>query len=255
MPLLDIINNVEKQANCKIQFKDTENHEEEMLYLIRSGNIERIFQLDLSKEALIMKYESFLPEYLGLTKIKDYLKSQRIYNYKDLLNIISLWRPNSHAMVERLEQYRSAKLRNFVHSCLSGDLINYLESNFGMILYHEDILKIISFYTKWGYEKCNQLRLPLTFKNHPFSDTTKKLFEEFKSLTPSAVVDLLKQEAPYTFCLPHVMAFGQLTKITAYMKARYKEIYFSEINKWELKNGFCWDDIGIHINGVSLLQN
>ena len=55
--------------------------------------------------------------------------------------------------------------------------------------------------------------------------------------------------------MPHAVAFAQFTKQTAVLKSLHKDTYFAEIEKFERKHGLAWDDIGIRIKGVSLLQN
>ncbi len=39
------------------------------------------------------------------------------------------------------------------------------------------------------------------------------------------------------------------------LKSLHHDLYFSEIERWEQKHGFTWDDIGIRIKGVSLFQH
>ncbi|MGZ3745196.1 MAG: hypothetical protein ACXWRA_15485 [Pseudobdellovibrionaceae bacterium] len=52
----------------------------------------------------------------------------------------------------------------------------------------------------------------------------------------------------------HAIAFAKFTKQTAVLKTLHKEAYFAEIQNFEQKHGFKWDDIGIRFKGVSLHQ-
>ncbi len=73
-------------------------------------------------------------------------------------------------------------------------------------------------------------------------------------LSGEPVVDLVAEESKWAFCLPHAIAFAKFTKQTAGLKTLHKAAYFGEIENFEQKHGFKWDDIGIRIKGVSLDQ-
>jgi DNA polymerase-3 subunit alpha len=205
----------------------------------------------MSERALIMKYENLLPGYTGTEKMREYLKSQPIDSFRDLLNIAALWRPHSQGILDRLDRYRKAKIHPASYSFLSPKLREHLKPNYGLVIYHEDIMRIIAEYTSWDFARCNRLRRYLTFKS-PDAETD---LAEFRQIAPQEVVDLVLEESPWSFCEPHVIAFAQLTKQTAVLKSLHRDIYFEEIQAWEEKHGFTWDDIGARLKGVSLFQN
>jgi DNA polymerase III alpha subunit len=74
-------------------------------------------------------------------------------------------------------------------------------------------------------------------------------------MAPKEAFDLVVNETPWAFCKAHAMSFAQFTKQTSVLKSLHRNIYLSEIAKWEDRNGFVWDDIGMKIKGVSLLQH
>ena len=41
----------------------------------------------MSKDALVVKYENLMPAYEGLEKITEYIKSQEIHSFRDVMNI------------------------------------------------------------------------------------------------------------------------------------------------------------------------
>ena len=107
-------------------------------------------------------------------------------------------------------------------------------------------------YTNWDFERCNRLRRDLQFDELNLNQAD---LAEFKKIVPSEVSNLILTENPWAFCQPHAIAFARFTKQTAVLKTLHKDIYYEEIRKWEQKHGFVWDDIGIKIKGVSLLQS
>lgn len=251
MPLIDIINNVHKAIGHEIDYQNISDDSDLVLDHFKKGDLEKIFLFDLSEDALVMKYENLFPEYIGLGKITEYLKSQTVHNFFDLINITSLWRPSSKEIVERLERYRLAKISANKYRFLTPNLQKMLEPNYGLVIYQEDIVQIIAEYTKWPLEKCYAFRRDLFFKRFELKDE----LAEFKLAAPKEVVDLVLEETKWAFCKPHSISFARLTKQTAILKSLHKEIYYAEIERWEAQHGFKWDDIGIKIKGVSLLQS
>jgi DNA-binding transcriptional MerR regulator len=251
MPLLDIIKNVHRRIGKEIDYRAIDDDSDLVLKHFRSGEIEKIFLFDMSEKALIMKYENLLPGYTGTEKMSEYLRSQQVESSRDILNIAALWRPHSQGILDRLDRYREAKMKPVSYSFLSPKLLKLLEPNYGLVIYHEDIVRIIAEYTSWSLDRCNRLRRNIVLKK---PDAEIDLLE-LRRLAPKEVVELVLEEIPWSFCQPHVIAFAQLTKQTAVLRSLHQDLYFEEIQAWEKKYGFTWDDIGIRIAGVSLFQN
>ncbi len=267
MPLINIITNVENKLGFKPDYDNIDVNSDSFLMPFRTGQLEKIFFFDMSQDAMIMKFENFLPDYQGIQKLKEYFLSQPILNFRDVINIGSLWRPSSQQMLERLDIYKKSKEKLFAHHQLSDEIRESLESNFGMILYHEDLLRIIAYYTKWDFHKSNLLRVHLMNKVRNQLDHVKQefprpskvvdesLIQEFRQTVSESIFQLVYEEAPYTFCLPHALSFTYFTKVTAILQSQYRKTYFDEIAAWESKFGYCWDDIGVKLDGISLLQS
>ncbi len=251
MPLLDIIKNTHQRLGCPIDYDLIDENSDVVLRDLRNGDIAKIFNFDFSKNALVMKYESFLPEFVGLDKQAEYMRAQTIHDFRDIINITALWRPYCEEILERIYQYRDIKRTKFEYDFLPDVLKTSLEPNFGMIIFHEDILRIIAHYTDWPLSRCNLLRQQCFRKMaHTAPD-----WSEFLELAPPQVAALILEESKWSFCLPHAIAFAQFTKQTAVLKRLHQKIYYQEIETFESKHGFTWDDIGIRLKGVSLLQH
>lgn len=249
MPLLDVIRNVQTKLSHPIDFSRYSDDSSDVLNPIQTGDIEKIFGLDYSPGSQIMKFENFLPGYAGPHKIKEYLLSQKVQSFRDIINIYALWHPTSAERLERLNLYKEAKLGLRTYQFLAPELQVSLEKNFGMVLYHEDLIRIMSHYSGWDFERCNRLRRAL-FMNHIAADE-----KEFQSLVSEEVWNLFRTEVKQTFDLAHSVSFCQFTKWTAVLKSLHRDLYLSEVALWEDKHGLAYDDIGIKIPGVSLLQH
>jgi DNA polymerase III alpha subunit len=249
MPLIDIINRVHSRIGCAIDYAAISDDSPEVLDIFRRGDIEKIFLFDYSPTALIMKFENTLPDFVGTKRIKEYLTSQPIYSFRDIINIIALWRPNCSGNIERIERYRKAKSDPVHYGFLSPVLRTMLEPNFGLIIYQEDLIQIIADYTQWDLERCSRLRRDL-FLGIPNDD-----IDQLRQSAPGPVFDLVMAEVPYAFCKPHAVSFGQFTKKTAVLKSQFPDAYLSEVETWEQQHGLKYDDIGVRLKGVSLLQH
>ncbi len=254
LPILDIIDNVHKRLGKIIDYDSIDDNDDLILNVFRKGDIDKILSFDIPSNTLLAKHYdghySLPNEAVG--KFKKYLQSQEIIDFIDLRNIEAIYRPSNDRpfMQESIERYPIAKKQGHSYDCLSSSLNEYLRPNFGVIIYQEDILKIINEYTSWNYKKCNEFRMAIVKETF-----TNEMKDEFLEFSTQEVLDLIIKETPITFCKAH--AFGswpKLIKMTAVLKALHKDIYFEEIEKWESENGYSWGDFGFISGGVSLLQ-
>jgi DNA polymerase III alpha subunit len=249
MPLIDIINNVRARVGLTWESLRVSDDDHAVLSLIGRGDIDKIFLLDYSPNALIMKYENFLPDFVDGEKLKNYLTSQKIHSLRDVFNIIALWHPKSSEKIARLERYKQAKEERSHYSFLSAEQKAVLEPNFGVVIYHEDIIRLIELATGWDIGRCASLRRALFLRQE-----TPDL-DELRRIAKPEFVSLLCEEAPYAFCKSHTHAHCRFTEATAFLKTRYREEYLAEVARWENEHGLMYDDIGVRFNCVSLLQN
>lgn len=256
LPILDIIENVHKRLGKEINYDEIDNNDPLVLDLFRKGDIDRIFSFDFPKETLMAKHfdNLYYKEGKATEMLSEYLKSQPINSFQDLLHIEAIHRPNNLEdkpfMKEYIERYPKAKEKRHYYDCLTASLNEYLSPNYGVIIYQEDIIEIIREYTNWDYEKCNTFRKALSL-----GKITDEQLNELKEHTGQEVLDLLVKESPVVFCKAHsVGAWPKLIKKTAILKALHKDIYFEEIEKWEKENGYSWGDFGFISGGISLLQ-
>lgn len=254
MPLIDVVQNTHKSIDQVINYEGIEDDSDVVLSPFKNGDLEKIFQFDFSKDALVMNYENFLPEYQGLSKITEHFKGQKIFSFRDIINITALWRPHSQEIINRINLYRQAKIKPFSYGLLSEKIEAWLKPNYGLIIYHEDLIKIISEHTGWAYARSNSLRRAFVNDNSLNLREQDPNWLEFQKIAPQQIVDLVAEESKWAFCMPHAVSFAKFTKQTAVLKTLHRTTYFAEIEKFEQKHGFRWDDIGIRVKGVSLHQ-
>lgn len=254
MPFLDIMNNIDARLGTPVDYDSYDADSDVVLKPFRTGDLEKIFDFDISPGAMIEMLNKSLPGYAGSEAFKNYVRSQKIHSFRDVINITAVWRPYSQEMIDHLNQYRAAKINPVKYDCLAPELQESLKPNFGMVLYHEDILRILTYYTGWEAERCNRLRRDLFRAPKKVAKEDLADYQELCQIVPPQVVQLILDKAPTSFCLPHAVAFASLTKASAILQTLHRDIYFEEIAKWEGKNKFKWDDIGVAWEGFSMLQ-
>jgi DNA-binding transcriptional MerR regulator len=255
LPIIDIIENVHKRIG-DIDYNSIDNNDPLILDQFRKGDIDRIFSFCIPGNTLVAKHfdSRYYRDGSANKMMSDYLKSQEIYNFQDLLNIEAIFRPDNldvkPFMREYMDRYPRAKKERFYYDCLSASINEYLTPNFGVIIYQEDLEYIIHEYTSWSFEKCNLFRKTLTS-----GKITEDQKNDFRQFANDEVLDLLIKESSVTFCKSHSLgAWPSLIKKSAVLKALHKDIYFDEIQKWEKENGYSWGDFGFIQGGISILQ-
>jgi DNA polymerase-3 subunit alpha len=249
MPLIDIISRVVKEVGLTWDCLRIPDDDRRVLELIGQGDIEKVFLLDYSPNALIMKFEEWAPDFVGNEKLKEYLQAQNIHSLRDLQNIMALWHPTSPAKIARIDRYKQAKSKPHKYEFLDAVQQAVLEPNFGLIIYHEDIIKLIELATGWDPVRCAIVRREM------FLMTDHVDIQKFKETVDPEMAALILAEAPHTFCKSHIHSHGRFTEATAYLKAYHRDSYLSAVAQWEQEHGLMYDDIGVRLRNVSLLQN
>jgi len=256
LPIIDIFENVHARIGKKLDYDSISDDAPIILDQFRKGDIDRIFSFCIPKNTLMAKHfdSHYYKDGSSVEMMSDYLKSQEIFNFQDLLNIDAIFRVNNldtkKFMREYIDRYPLAKKNGFRYECLSSSINEYLKPNFGVIIYQEDIVHILHEYTSWDYEKCDRFRRLLGL-----GKITEEEKTELREYVSEEILELLIKETPVTFCKAHSLgAWPKLIKKSAVLKALHKDIYFEEIEKWEKENGYSWGDFGFISGGVSLLQ-
>lgn len=204
LPILDIIQNVEERLDSKVDYNSIDNNDPLILDQFRNGDIEYIFAFDFPETTLMAKHfdSNYYKNGLATKMMSDYLKSQKINNFNDLLNIEAIYRPDNldtkPFMKEYIDRYPKAKEHGHYYDCLTSSLNEYLKPNYGVIIYQEDVIQIIREYTNWDFEKCNVFRKALSK-----SEITQSQKEELLEHTGTEVYNLLEKESPVIFCKAH----------------------------------------------------
>lgn len=254
LPILSIIRNTHEKIGGPLNYNQIADDSDLVLKPFRNLDFEKIFGFDSSPHSLSAKLDRSPAEYFGTEKVKDHFLGQTNFSFRDLLNFAALYRPADLEMRKKIETYKGAKKKPLSLAGISEASKQLLESNHGMIIFHEDLIRIIAQETGWDLRRSNQLQLTFRSPENQWTEAQRTEVKTFRALVADETFQLLKHEANWSYCQPHGICFFQFTKMSAVLKSLHREIYLAEVDRFEQTYGVCWDDIGYRIKGLSLHQ-
>ena len=250
-PLLDIISNTHKRIGKNIDYDQIDANSDVVLTPFKNADIEKVYGFDAPAEAIIYSYiDAAKTHWLGFKKTNEYLKGQKIINFRDIINLSSLLHRSHNKAEAILNDYAQRKIHYKEYEFLPATIREKLKLNFGMILFNEEIIDIIKYYTNWDILKCKRFRLQLRKCKED-----KNEYLEICNNSSKEIIEFLREQAQYTFNKAHSFAESYFIKQTAVLKTLHKKEYFEEISKWEDAHGLSWSEIGYIGKGIILMQN
>lgn len=245
LPLFDIIDSVHAKIGHAIAYEQFADDAPEVLNPFRNGDCEKILWFDEPNTMAARLFPEQLPEWVGFERLNEYLKSQPIVTFRDVLNIQALRRPKSADYVARMEEY-AARKREYDVRRRETDIF---ADNFGMIIYHEDVIELIERATQWDALRANEFRRKAMKRTLTGGDRA-----EFLVGGDSGSLELIEAAAPYGFSRAHVASHGDLVKRCAILKSLHRAVFHDEAKRWEDRHGLSWSDFGYHDGTVCLLK-
>jgi hypothetical protein len=253
MPLLDILDAVQERAGVRVDFDSVPDDSPEVLDLFARGDIEKIMWFDEPETTLAAKlYPEQLPEWAGHERVGEYLRSQTIVDFRDVLNVMALRRPRNGEFVGRMHEYAERKARCLAAAGSENGRTAATPGsadNFGMVVYHEDVIDLIERATPWDALAANRFRWS-AFRRR-LGDDDRAAFLEHGTSDQLAYIESV---APFAFSKAHVAAQADLVKRCAIVKSRWRDVYLDETKRFEDAHGLAWCDFGFHDAQVCLLK-
>ncbi len=159
--------------------------------------------------------------------MRQLLRQLRVQNVKDCIAAVALIRPGpaEGGMKEKyIRRSRGLEPIDFLHPSLK----KVLEPNFGIILYEEDVMQVISVLTQKTLAEADELRSAIKKCKAP--EELLELENDFvgkaitNGLPPSLALEAwndLQRFASYCFNKAHASGYGLLAYQSAYLKAHY----------------------------------
>ncbi|MEA3500405.1 MAG: DNA polymerase III subunit alpha, partial [Candidatus Marinimicrobia bacterium] len=188
-------------------------------------NDKKVYELFSSGETVgVFQFES--------DGMRQYLKQLKPSKIEDLVAMNALYRPGPMGNIPSFIRRKEGKEEiEYLHPKLES----ILKSTYGIIVYQEQVIQIVSKVGGFTLSKADILRRAMGKKQR---ETLKKLRSEFvkgakkKEISEkiaNEIYDLLSKFADYGFNKSHAVAYSLIAYQTAYLKAHYPAEFFASI--------------------------
>ncbi|HBA38013.1 MAG TPA: DNA polymerase III subunit alpha, partial [Firmicutes bacterium] len=198
-----------KRKDAKFDLNKIPLNDAKTYKLLSSGDTDNIFQFETPG-------------------MRNFIKKLDPENFDDLIAAVALFRPGPMKNIDEYIARRKGRIQvSYVHS----DLKSILESTYGIIVYQEQIMQILSLMGGYSYAEADLIRRAMSKKKKEvmveererFIDrATKKGYEKRDC---EEVYDLIVRFANYGFNKAHSVAYALIGYQMAYMKANYRDVY------------------------------
>lgn len=204
---------VRKHYGVEIDFNKIPKNDKKAMDMLKRGDTFGVFQLESE----------------GITELVVKLAPEE---FKDLIPLVALYRPGplGSGMVDDFIKCRHGEKEiEYIHPCLK----DILKETFGVILYQEQVMKIVQVMAGFSLGKADLVRRAMGKKKQEILEAQKKDFikgceqNNIDSGIADRVFELMMYFASYGFNKSHSAAYAYLAYQTAYLKANYPLEYMA----------------------------
>ena len=173
--------------------------------------------------------------------IRSLMKKMRIEKFEDIIALLALYRPGP-LRSGMVDDFINVKNNKTEIKYIDNSLKYILEETYGIILYQEQVMKIVSEMANYSLGEADELRRAIGKK---IPELMKKNREKFvKNAKKKGVLikkaneiyDLVEKFGGYGFNKSHSAAYALIVYWTAYFKANYPLEFFAAIMTTEVHN-------------------
>ena len=209
----DCLNDIKNYLNIELDISNISLNEEKVFDLINQGRTMGIFQLESQ----------------GMLKA---IKTVNATSFEDIVAIIALYRPGPMQFIELYARRKQGKEEvTYLHPVLEP----ILKYTYGIIIYQEQIMQILTSMAGFSLGKADVIRRAISKKEESTMMSLKNEFIQgcsekginFKTATE--VFSLIERFADYGFNRAHSVSYGMISYQMAYLKAFYPCIFYANI--------------------------
>lgn len=172
-------------------------------------------------------------------RTKELLKAYKVQGIDDILNLMTLNFPIGNKE-ELLQQYLKSPEWVPTAAALPEEIRVLLKATKGLLIYREDVIRILQNYTGWPTRECNLFYLA-KFKEQPV-DAGK--YDEYMQTVPSEIREFLEENIPGVFLKSHMVAMWWFVKRSAILSSLHPQEYQAALLEWEKNHNGAWSDLG-----------
>lgn len=162
--------------------------------------------------------------------IQEAIKTIQPDGFKDLVALLALYRPGP---MDNIPQYAKSKKTGIIPSTGYPALDEELKETYGIIVYQEQILKIVQIVAKFSAGEADLLRRAISKKDINKMNVFKDKFikgavsNDYKEQDAINIYNLILKFANYGFNKSHSVAYALITMQLLYYKAHYPLFFYS----------------------------
>ncbi|MFC2736552.1 MAG: DNA polymerase III subunit alpha [Leptotrichia wadei] len=216
------VENIEKRRKTKIVLNDIPLNDEKTYELLTKADTMGVFQCESAG-------------------IRSLMKKMKIEKFEDIIALLALYRPGP-LRSGMVDDFINVKNNKTEIKYIDNSLKYILEETYGIILYQEQVMKIVSEMANYSLGEADELRRAIGKKN---PELMKKNREKFVtnaqkngvlSKRTNEIYDLVEKFGGYGFNKSHSAAYALIVYWTAYFKANYPLEFFAAIMTTEVHN-------------------
>lgn len=160
--------------------------------------------------------------------MKNFLKKLQPENFDDLIAAIALFRPGP---MDNIDEYIARRYGKSRVDYLHPDLEPILKYTYGIIIYQEQIMQILSLMGGYSFAEADIVRRAMSKKKKSvmveerIKFVAKAVEKGYESSLAERVYDLILKFANYGFNKSHSVAYAVVAYQMAYLKANYAEAF------------------------------
>ena len=216
------VENIEKRRKTKIVLNAIPLNDEKTYELLTKADTMGVFQCESAG-------------------IRSLMKKMKIEKFEDIIALLALYRPGP-LRSGMVDDFINVKNNRTEIKYIDDSLKYILEETYGIILYQEQVMKIVSEMANYSLGEADELRRAIGKKN---PELMKKNREKFVtnaqkngvlSKKANEIYDLVEKFGGYGFNKSHSAAYALIVYWTAYFKANYPLEFFAAIMTTEVHN-------------------
>ena len=173
--------------------------------------------------------------------IRNLMRRVKIESFEDIIAVLALYRPGPlrSGMVEDFIQSKNNKVKiRYMHDSLK----QILEETYGMILYQEQVMKIVNLMANYSLGEADELRraigkkIPEIMEENRNKFVIKSIENGIDGKIAQEVYQLIDKFGGYGFNKSHSAAYALIVYWTAYFKVNYTKEFFAAVMSTEMYN-------------------
>ena len=219
LSILDnIIKSIEENLNKKININNIDLYDKETYLEFSNANTSGVFQFESAG-------------------MRNFLKKLKPSNFNDLISALALFRPGPMGNIDTYinRKYGKESIEYDVPA-----LEPILRETYGIIVYQEQIMQILSVMANYSYSESDLIRRAISKKKLDIIEEEKNKFinnsikNGYKLEDAVKVYDLIVKFANYGFNKSHSVAYGYIGYVMCYLKTHYPLYFYQALLNYNM---------------------